>query len=421
MIEFSKTHFIQAQKEQKVVEKLSENKNVINLQNGLYDFDKFCLVPHSKEYYQTKIANVSFEEKSECPLWSDFVKMVLPNEDIRRYLQKAIGYTLSSGYMEKCMFILYGENGNNGKTTITKTLHKLMGDYAVVAEKQTIMDIRGHNAGAPRPDLLRLRDRRFICISESEKDDKLAEGLIKNLTGGGLVICRTLNHEPVEFNALFKIWLDTNYLVQVRGTDQAIWNRLKVIKFDVTIPPEKIDLDFGEKLEKELSGIFNWAVEGYKLYKAEGLKMPDEMQQIIKEYSEDMSSLDMWVKECIDFSTLPVKNCLTSKELYQSYNSWCKFNGEYAWTQKKFTQEINRKEGFKNIKKVKGYIKYTNVSLNNIGLICYRMINYENMSDFTRDYHKIVSEVIKDEEIFQKKYTKLFNSTMKDLQLTGCK
>ena len=290
-----------------------------------------------------------------------------------------------------------------------------MGDYAVVAEKQTIMDIRGHNAGAPRPDLLRLRDRRFICISESEKDDKLAEGLIKNLTGGGLVICRTLNHEPVEFNALFKIWLDTNYLVQVRGTDQAIWNRLKVIKFDVTIPSEKIDLDFGEKLEKELSGIFNWAVEGYKLYKSEGLKMPEEMEQIIKEYSEDMSSLDMWLKECIEISILPVKNCLTSKELYQSYNSWCKFNGEYAWTQKKFTQEINRKEGFKNIKKVKGYIKYTNVTLNAIGSICYRMINYDDLGEFTKDYHKTVSELITEEEKVQNKIDKLNRTAFKDL------
>src|SRR5699024_8893353 len=121
--------------------------------------------------YQTKMAGVAYKEGAECPLWVDFLNTVLPSEPVRKFLQKAIGYTLSSGYMEKCMFVLYGENGNNGKTTIVKTIHALMGDYAVAAEKQTIMDVRSQSAGSPRPDLVRLRDRRFVCISESEKDD----------------------------------------------------------------------------------------------------------------------------------------------------------------------------------------------------------------------------------------------------------
>lgn len=389
MIDFSKAHFIKAQDEHKVIEKINANLNVINLGNGVYDLDTMTFHPHSKEFYQTKVAGAAYEENAECPLWTDFLKLVLPHEPIRRYLQKAIGYTLSSGYMEKCMFVLYGENGNNGKTTITKTLHKLMGDYAVAAEKQTIMDTRGHNAGAPRPDLVRLRDRRFICISESEKDDKLAEGLIKNLTGGGMVICRTLHHEPVEFKALFKIWLDTNYKPQVRGTDQALWNRLKVIPFDVTIPTDSIDLGFGEKLEKELSGILNWAIEGYRLYQVEGLGMPAEMDEIIKDYAEDMSTLDQWLKECVELNVVGIKVGHTSKELFQSYKNWCVFNGEYSWTQRKFTQEINRKEGFKEVKKVQGYTKYMNVGLNVIGSLCATKDTYAD-SDFIKEYNQLV-------------------------------
>lgn len=389
MIDFSKAHFIKAQKEHNVIEKINSNANVINLENGVFDLDTMTFHLHSKEFYQTKIAGAAYEENAECPLWTGFLETVLPHEPIRRYLQKAIGYTLSSKYMEKCMFVLYGENGNNGKTTITKTLHKLMGDYAVAAEKQTIMDTRGHNAGAPRPDLVRLRDRRFICISESEKDDKLAEGLIKNLTGGGMVICRTLHHEPVEFKALFKIWLDTNYKPQVRGTDQALWNRLKVIPFDTTIPKDKIDLNFGEKLEQELSGILNWAIEGYRLYQVEGLSMPDEMDEIIKDYAEDMSTLDQWLKECVELNVVGIKVGHTSKELFQSYKNWCIFNGEYSWTQRKFTQEINRKEGFKEVKKVQGYTKYLNVGLNVIGHLCASKDTYAD-SDFSKEYNQLV-------------------------------
>lgn len=389
MIDFSKNHFIKAQKEQKVIEKINANLNVINVQNGVFDLDTMTFQHHSREFYQTKMAKVDYEEGAECPLWKDLIETVLPSEEVRRYFQKAIGYIISSDYMEKSIFILFGKDGNNGKTTIVKTIHKLMGDYAVVAEKQTIMDTRGHNAGAPRPDLARLRDRRIVCVSENEKDDKLAEGLIKNLTGGGMINCRTLNHEPIEFPALFKIILDTNYRPQIKGTDQPLWNRLKVIPFNVTIPTEKIDLGFGEKLEQELSGILNWAIEGYRLYKLEGLVMPDEMVEIIKEYAEDMSPLDQWIKECVEINVKGIKVSHTSKELFQCYENWCEFNGEYAWTQKKFTQEINQKEGFTEVKKVQGYTKYMNVGLNAVGHLCASKASYAE-SDFIKKYNELV-------------------------------
>lgn len=389
MIKFSKKHFITTQQEQRILEKVKANINVINLENGVFDLDNMKFLPHSREFYQTRLAGCSYEEAADCPLWVGFLETVLPSEEVRRYFQKTIGYTISSGYMEKCMFILYGENGDNGKTTIVKTIHKLMGDYGAVAEKQTIMDTRGHNAGAPRPDLVRLRGKRYICVSENEKEDRLAEGLVKNLTGGGMINCRTLQHEPIEFPALFKIFLDTNYRPQLKGTDRALFNRLKILSFDVTIPPEKIDLHFGEKLEKELSGILNWAIEGYRLYGAEGLAMPEEMQQLVRDYAEDMSTLDQWLKECVEINVTGIKVSHTSKELFQSYKNWCIFNSEYAWTQRKFTQEINRKEGFKEVKKVQGYTKYMNVGLNVIGSLCAIKDTYTD-SDFIKKYNELV-------------------------------
>ena len=295
------------------------------------------------------------------------------------------------------MFVLYGQNGNNGKTTITKTLYKLMGDYAVAAEKQTIMDAKGQTAGSPRPDLVRLRDRRFVCISESEKGDKLAEGLIKNLVGGNVIICRTLHHEPVEFSPYFKIWLDTNFHVQTSGTDPALYRRLKILPFNYTIPPEKIDLNFAEKLEKELSGILNWAIIGYRLYLSEGLEMPEEMNELIKEYAEDMSPLDQWVTECVGYSEEVGGKCYTSKEFYQSYYNWCRFNHENYLSQRRFTQEINQKEWFKNTKKVKGYTQYMNVGLSSIGML-FATGDLSDEVDFRKKYNVAVNTQIQASE-----------------------
>lgn len=412
MIEFSKAYFIQQQEHLQIDKLIHSNKNVINLQNGTFDFETMSLLPHNKEFYQTKITQVEYRENEKAPLWEKFLEQILPNDNIRNYLKKAVGYTICSNYKEKCMFIMYGENGNNGKTTAANIFLKLMGDYGVTIGPNTIMENYSNKNNGPRPDLLRLRDRRFVSVSEAEKNDKLSEGLIKSLTGAGYISCRTLHQEPVEFMTQFKIWLDTNYKPTVQGTDLAIWSRLKIIPFDVRISDKEIDRSLGEKLEKELSGILNWAIEGYSLYKAEGLEVPPEMDILIKEYAEDMSSLDQWFKECVTVlePAEAKKNhkCYTSKELFQSYKEWCIFNGEYSWTQRKFTQELNKKEPCKETKKVQGYTKYLAVQLNELGQLCYDR-EAELPVAFANKYNKIIHRIFSDDEA-KKKIQKEFGA-----------
>lgn len=388
MIEFSKQHFIKGQKEHGILDAVKANQNVINLKNGVFDFDQMKFFSHDREFYQTKVANADYQVDASCPLWTGMLETVLPNDSIRRFLQKAVGYTVSSAYMEKCIFIMYGESGNNGKTTIARTLLELMGDYGVVAEKQTIMDVRSHNAGAPRPDLVRLRGRRYVCISETERNDHFSEGLIKNMSGGGMISCRTLHHEPIEFPSIFKIWIDSNHQIQATGTDQALIRRLRIIKFNVTLSPEKIDTSFMDKLKAEFPGILNWIIEGYRLYKEEGLEMPNEMKTLVAKYAEDMSPLDQWINECIEIRETPFTHCCTSKVLYQSYYNWCRFNKYFALGQHRFTQEINQKSGFKQTKKVKGYTQYVNASLNDVGNIFVN--SYSDHVDFANKYNHLI-------------------------------
>ena len=388
MVDFSKDHFTKYQLETGLNKKVKDTMNVLNLKNGIFNFDNMEFVPHAREYFQTKISETSYQANVQCPLWSDFMDTALPDPEVRRYFQKVVGYIISGLHGEKSIFILTGSQGNNGKTTISKTLYKLLGEYAVAAEKQTIMASRIQNAGAPRPDLVRLRDRRLVSISESEKDDKLAEGLVKNLTGGGVIICRTLHHEPVEFYPNFKIIVDTNHDIKTSGTDPALFRRLKIIPFNHVIPPEQIDLNFGEKLEKELSGILNWGIEGYQMYQSEGLELPDCLKALVQEYAESMTPLDSWLQECVDYFPNGGQ-CPTSKQLFYSYQQWCQFNHEYCLGQRRFTQEINLKEWFFNTKKVKGYIKYTDVHLNDVGELFTK--EYVDTSEFRKKYDAAVN------------------------------
>lgn len=391
MIEFAKDHFNPTE-----YLKLEEPLNAINLKNGIYDLDKMQLLPHNKYYYQTKISEAIYDQGATCPTWEKTLERIIPNSAVRLYLQKAVGYTLSSKFTEKALFILHGD-GNNGKTTFINILLKIMGEYAVVVAPTTIMENAANKNNGPRPDLIKLRDKRFAAVSESNENDKLSEGIIKALTGAGYISCRTLHKEPVEFRATFKLFFDTNHKPTVRGTDTAIWSRLKVIPFEVQIPKSEIDTSLGSKLEKELSGILNWCIKGYELYMQEGLTEPEQIKLVVDQFAEDMSAMDQWWRECIEIKT-DIKDIqqtsVNSKELYQSYKNWCTYNGEFSWSQRKFTSEINKKEACKLTKTVNGYIKYKAIKLNDLGILCYQRDSFIS-SEFSTRYSQIVNNEFK--------------------------
>lgn len=216
MIEFSKSHFNPTEHL-----KLEAPVNALNVANGIFDFDKMAFIPHNREYYQTMISNVIYDNSANCELWFKTLKRILPEDEVRLYVQKAVGYTICSKFNEKAVFILFGD-GNNGKTLFVNTLLKLMGEYSITLSPNSIMENISNASNGPRPDLLKLRDKRFASISESNESDKLSEGVIKSLSGGGYFSCRTLHKEPIEFRAISKFFFDTNFRPTVRGNSAAI-------------------------------------------------------------------------------------------------------------------------------------------------------------------------------------------------------
>ena len=170
-----------------------------------------------------------------------------------------MGYTLTGSVREQCLFILIG-TGANGKSTFINTLQKLFGDYAASIPMQTLMEQR--NGSAQTNDLAYLAGKRFVAATEGERGQRLAESKIKMMTGGDRISCRALYKDYFEFDPQFKLWLATNNLPTISGSDEAIWRRIKVIPFPVTIPDAERDRMLGDRLARELPGICRWAMQG---------------------------------------------------------------------------------------------------------------------------------------------------------------
>jgi putative DNA primase/helicase len=172
----------------------------------------------------------------------------------------------------------------------------------------------------------------------------LSEALIKRISGGDTVTARFLYGEFFDFRPEFKAFLATNHKPQIRGTDEGIWRRIKLIPFDVRFTDEQKDKALPQKLKAEAAGILRWAVEGCLEWQRIGLCEPKDVLAATSDYRQEMDVLAAYLDErCVISPALSVP----AGGLYADYQRWCKENGEYAVSQKRLGQRL-RERGFES-------------------------------------------------------------------------
>jgi putative DNA primase/helicase len=290
---------------------------LLNVQNGTLDLRTAEFSEHKREDFITKIMPTKYDPQASCPAWNAFLEQVMPDNQAQiKFLQKAIGYSLTGITKEQVLFIFYG-TGANGKSTFVNVIHSLLGDYAMNTPTETLLVKR---AGGIPNDVARLRGARFVSANEAEHGKYLAEALVKQLTGGDKITARFLYGEYFDFDMTCKLFLIVNHKPNIKGTDHAIWRRIHLIPFIVTIPQEKRDPGLTEKLKSELPGILNWALEGCKIWLQEGLEPPETVKSATKDYRVEMDLIGEFVAECC-IEDMNAKTPFGA--LYERYKTWC--------------------------------------------------------------------------------------------------
>jgi len=198
------------------------------------------------------------------------------------------------------------------------------------------------SGGIPN-DIARLKGSRFVATSETEEGRRLAESLIKDLTGQDTVTARFLWAELFEFTPTHKLWLSTNHKPEIRGTDNAIWRRIRLIPWSVTIPLAEQNKKLPATLRRELAGILAWIVRGCLEWRREGLQAPDEVRRATGQYRAEMDVLAGFLAECCELDT---GHWEYAKDLYECYKRWCDENGERPEPQRKFGGRLGER-GFR--------------------------------------------------------------------------
>lgn len=295
---------------------LDVNPWLLNCNNGTIELQTGGLFFHDKNHLNTKIAPVAYDPNASCPTWMAFLFRVMDGRmDLVEYLQRAVGYTLTGDTSEHCLFLLHGA-GRNGKSTFIDVVHAMLGSYANTSEFSTWLEKK---SDAVRDDLADLQGARFVSASEADSGRRLSEAIVKQASGGDLIKARFLFGKYFSYQPQFKLYLATNHKPVIRGQDNGIWSRIKMIPFEVTIPIGERDKALKFKLFQELPGILAWAMRGCLEWQQRGLQEPAAIVAATDAYRREMDTLAGFFQDCV--VELPGHRTQATS-LYQAYSEW---------------------------------------------------------------------------------------------------
>ena len=340
---------------------LDKGHFLLNASNGTVDLTTGVLRPHERADLLTHDVEIPYLQNATAPAWLAFLHSTFGGDaDLIQFVQRAVGYSLTGDVREQVLLICHGV-GSNGKSVFLNILRKLLGGLAIQAAPDLLMADKQRRHPTEQADLF---GKRIIVCQETGEGRRFNETLVKQLTGGDGIRARRMHEDFWEFNPTHKLWLSTNHKPEIKGTDYAIWRRIRLIPFNVKFTDDgepRKNPDMERQLTAELPGILAWAVAGCLDWQRNGLGKAEAVEAATANYQQEMDVLAAWIGEC----------CVVGKrfeakaaDLYASYSRWCEQSGERPDSQRKFGMRLTER----------GFIRFTNNGAwwIGIGILCNR-------------------------------------------------
>lgn len=310
---------------------------LLNVSNGTIDLRTGELQDHRREDLITKLAPVAYDPTATAPTWDAFLDRSMGGRpELVEFLQRVVGYALTGDVREHVLAFFFG-GGANGKSTFLGVIHVMLGDYGSPAPRGLLFRSRGERHPT---ELATLHGRRFVTCSEIEEGLAFDEALVKDLTGGDPIECRRMREDFWTYQPTHKLFLSGNHKPQVRGDDEGIWRRIRLVPWNATIPEAERDALLPEKLRAELPGILAWAVRGCLAWQAKGLETPAAVREATAAYREESDTLGEFFRLMVLFDAGAT---IARKELREKYETHCTENGSAPFGAKRFAGRLRER------------------------------------------------------------------------------
>lgn len=290
---------------------------MLNTPTGYLSLERGEVLPATPENYATRITGGRVDPEAHSELWEGFLARVLPDGEVRAFVQRLIGMSLLGEVREHIMPIFTG-SGRNGKGTLRDALMAALGTYALEVDPEILM-----STSTPRhlTFLMELKGRRLVFCSETEKGRRFAESMMKRLVGGDPIQANRMREDPITFLPSHTLIMCTNHLPRVSGDDPAVWARIRVVPFDVVIPPDEQDPRLPKRLQapEVQDAILAWAYEGYQEYAKRGLDEPEAVRVRTAAYRQDSDQVARFLAEMVTQSSA---GRVRASEMFDAYEGW---------------------------------------------------------------------------------------------------
>ncbi len=330
---------------------------VIACRNGVIDLRTGKLMPHSPDFLITKRLEASYDPQATAPKWSAHLEYFIPDADIRRHLQRTLGMALVGATLDEHLEIWWGE-GSNGKSTTANVVLGIFGELGIMGTSDLLLLTKYEQHPTRIADLA---GRRIVFTKETEKDARLNEALVKEITGGDRKKARFMRGDFFEFEQTFDVFLFTNKKPSIKGQDFGIWRRIRLVPFTTTIEPDKRREQAAvvEELLTERDGILNWLLAGLEDWRNDHWWIADGVKAATDEYRAQSDRLAGFLADCCELGQFYT---VDKGLLYNEYVNWCGTNGEDAVSKRAFG-EILRERGINETKAAKGVRKWVGIRL----------------------------------------------------------
>lgn len=321
---------------------------LLNCRNGILDLRTLQLRPHDPDALCTRVVNARYDPHAEAPRWSQFLHEIFAGDtELVRFMQRACGMSLVGENRHHLLFILHGA-GANGKSTFLRTLRHVFGSYGGAIPRDALL-ARRHQQDAARTAYSALVGLRFGTLEELADEVTLSVVAVKDLTSGNPMQVRALYENYREVQLGLTPFVACNTKPSIHEHTEGTWRRLRLVPFNVVIPPERRDPELGEKLAREADGILRWLVDGLRDYWTHGLQEPATVVEATREYRSEQDVLEAFLTECCEVSP---RALTPSSELYEAYRQWALGQGEREeelLSERAFGQRLT-KRGFSTAK-----------------------------------------------------------------------
>jgi len=327
--------------------------NYLTLQNGLYNIEKRQLASHAPDIFTTNLLPYDFDLEAKCPRFLQFLNEIFIDNEGKidtgkiSFIQEAVGYGFHKSINIPALFFLVGD-GSNGKSVFLNTITSLFGEHNTCSISLNYMSNEYY--------LLNLLGK-MINISTETPKKNFGTDIVKAIVAGDWVTGRVPYQRPTKFKPFAKHFLAMNALPPIDDNSHGLWRRIYVVDFPRIFNEEEQDKQLTEKLNGELSGIFNWALEGYNRLRSKDFQFfqVKSMKKAKKAYRDDNDSVLAYIKHNFN-KTDKEEDAVSFKYIYQKYRFFCHSEG--------YSNPLKKKD-FKNKLKSLGYKVDNSTAKNN--------------------------------------------------------